>query len=206
MFGLSRTPGNSTLFLGSSLLTSDTWQSYAVPQGATMLEILAVGGGGAGGSGFTGAASSARGGGGGGGSGSITRLLIPTFCLPEVLYVLPGRGAVGIAGSPTRVAVAPQTGSQYSIVHANNGGLGGTGSATAGGTAGAAGSIATVAISGPYSSLGQWTAIAGQAGAAGGAQTGAGGAALQLTAPQFEALVVGLPWQRLGELQVIQRA
>jgi transposase len=33
-----------------------------------------------------------------------------------------------------------------------------------------------------------------------------GAAALQLTAPQFEALVVGLPWQRLSELQVIHRA
>lgn len=30
--------------------------------------------------------------------------------------------------------------------------------------------------------------------------------ALQLTAQQFEALVVGLPWQRLPELQVICRA
>ena len=38
------------------------------------------------------------------------------------------------------------------------------------------------------------------------ASADAGGAALQLTAPQFEALVVGLPWQRLGELQVIHRA
>lgn len=31
-------------------------------------------------------------------------------------------------------------------------------------------------------------------------------ATLQLTVQQFEALVVGLPWQRLPELQVIRRA
>lgn len=31
-------------------------------------------------------------------------------------------------------------------------------------------------------------------------------AALQLTAQQFQALVVGLPWQRLPELEVISRA
>lgn len=31
-------------------------------------------------------------------------------------------------------------------------------------------------------------------------------AALQLTAQQFEALVVGLPWQRLPELRTISRA
>lgn len=37
--------------------------------------------------------------------------------------------------------------------------------------------------------------------------TAAGAAAtLQLTAQQFEALVVGLPWQRLPELEVISRA
>ena len=33
-----------------------------------------------------------------------------------------------------------------------------------------------------------------------------GAAALPLTAQQFEALVVGLPWQRLPELEVIRRA
>lgn len=31
-------------------------------------------------------------------------------------------------------------------------------------------------------------------------------ATLQLTAQQFEALAVGLPWQRLGELSVISRS
>ena len=31
-------------------------------------------------------------------------------------------------------------------------------------------------------------------------------ATLQLTAQQFEALVVGLPWQRLGEFSVISRS
>lgn len=30
--------------------------------------------------------------------------------------------------------------------------------------------------------------------------------ALQLTRPQFDALVIGLPWQRLPELEVISRA
>jgi hypothetical protein len=31
-------------------------------------------------------------------------------------------------------------------------------------------------------------------------------ATLQLTAQQFEALAVGLPWQRLGEFSVISRS
>ena len=31
-------------------------------------------------------------------------------------------------------------------------------------------------------------------------------ATLQLTAPQFEALTVGLPWQRLGERSIITRS
>jgi len=30
--------------------------------------------------------------------------------------------------------------------------------------------------------------------------------ALQLTAQQFDALALGLPWQRLGELSVISRS
>lgn len=41
------------------------------------------------------------------------------------------------------------------------------------------------------------------ASAAGGT---AGTAALQLSKQQFEALVVGLPWQRLPDLEVIKRA
>jgi transposase len=35
---------------------------------------------------------------------------------------------------------------------------------------------------------------------------GQAAATLQLTAQQFEALAVGLPWQRLGELTVISRS
>ena len=35
---------------------------------------------------------------------------------------------------------------------------------------------------------------------------GQAAATLQLTAQQFEALAVGLPWQRLGELSVISRS
>jgi transposase len=38
------------------------------------------------------------------------------------------------------------------------------------------------------------------------APAAAGTPALQLTAQQFEALVVGLPWQRLPQLEVIGRA
>lgn len=37
-------------------------------------------------------------------------------------------------------------------------------------------------------------------------KAGGAAAALQLTAQQFDALVVGLPWQRLPELEVISRA
>jgi transposase len=37
-------------------------------------------------------------------------------------------------------------------------------------------------------------------------QEGETPAALQLTAQQFDALVLGLPWQRLGDLEIIRRA
>ena len=39
-----------------------------------------------------------------------------------------------------------------------------------------------------------------------GAAPGAAAPALQLTAQQFDALALGLPWQRLGELSVISRS
>jgi hypothetical protein len=36
-------------------------------------------------------------------------------------------------------------------------------------------------------------------------EPGSAGPAMQLTAYQFEALALGLPWQRLGELSAIRR-
>jgi transposase len=39
-----------------------------------------------------------------------------------------------------------------------------------------------------------------------GSAVGAAVPALQLTAQQFDALALGLPWQRLGELSVISRS
>ena len=39
-----------------------------------------------------------------------------------------------------------------------------------------------------------------------GATPGTAAPALQLTAQQFDALALGLPWQRLGELSVISRS
>ena len=39
------------------------------------------------------------GGGGGGGSGWMSRLLIPAFFLPKILYLAPGAGGIGVAAA-----------------------------------------------------------------------------------------------------------
>lgn len=155
-----------------------------IPNGASMLYALLIGGGGSGGSGFTGAAGTARGGGGGGGSGAMTRILIPAKILPPTIYVRPGSGGVrpnGGAGSPSILTLLPHLGGSAStedlIATAGGGSQGGNGSGTAAGTSGGAGAVqASNGIM--IGNLGMWTSLAGQAGTAGGAHTGAVGATL----------------------------
>lgn len=151
------------------------FQVYNVPKGAVELDILCVGRGGNGGNGFGAAAGTARGGGGGGGSGAITRLRVAASLLPSVLYV---QSAPRGGSQESAVKVTPTTGvGANTICFASNGQNGGNGTAAAAGAAGTAGAIATAANT-VYGSLGQWVAIAGQGGAAGGVHTGAVGASV----------------------------
>lgn len=151
---------------------TNTWQTYAVPAGATQLFILAVGGGGAGGNGF-GAASGARGGGGGGGSAGIARILIPTVYLPGLLHLRVGVGVLAGAGSQSIISLLPSTATAAPwLVLANGGGVGGNGSAAAVGASGSAGAVTT---GGAYAALGSFVSTAGQIGATGGAVAGATG-------------------------------
>lgn len=164
-------------------------QAYRRPRNAKMLFIWCIGAGGGGGGGFTAAAGSARGGGGGGGSGAVSRLVIPAFFLPDVIWChcgvggagSTGSGVAGSNGSRSYVTVAPgqTSGAAYLITlsGAADAQGGGAGTGAAAGALGAAGTI-TTATAAVFHGMGLWTAVAGQAGVAGGAQTGAAGASV----------------------------
>ncbi len=146
------------------------WQTWNKPRNCKFIWMMCVGGGagGAGGLGFTAGAGPA-----GGGSGGIVRSLFPANVLPDTLYIQPGPGgaggigqATGVfgssgAGNKSFVSITPSSAITMNIVCTS----GNAAAASAGGAAvGAAETIATVTNAGLLS-LGNFTAIAGQAGA-----------------------------------------
>lgn len=167
-------------------LASVNWKLWNKPKGTTMVNILAIGGGGGAGRGFQKAAGNDDGGGGGGGAcAGIARLLIPSFFLPDVLYIRPGSGGegsstAGVAGTNGGIAYvcysqdtnAPNVLLQSSA--AQTGG-GGTGTGVAIGAAGLASAISTISTG---ANIGLFSAIAGQNGGAGGAIGGGAGGSI----------------------------
>jgi hypothetical protein len=172
------------------IVTGGAWRDVSIPPWATMVSITLVGGGGAGGSGFTRTAGSAGGGGGGGSSGAVSRLVVPAMFLPQTFYVQTGVGgrtsnAAG-TGSVVAMDMANNGNTSSRVLVANGGTGGGNGTGTGAGTAGTAATVAS-ASTGVTQNVGVVSYSAGQAGAAGGAQTGATGGAITYTA------TLGLP-------------
>jgi hypothetical protein len=166
-------------------LTSVNWKVWNKPKGSTMVYILAVGAGGGGGRGFGRPNGDPGGGGGGGGSGGVATLLIPSFFLPDILYIRPGSGGEGsntngVAGTNGGIAyvcfsqstTAPNVLLESSSTQA---GGGGTGTGAAVGAAGTAAGSTTIYVG---SLLGYLTGIVGQAGGAGGNPAGGNGVSL----------------------------
>jgi hypothetical protein len=174
------------IFNRPSTVTNTQWMTWLKPRGKSMMNIVCIGGGGGGGGGFTRAAAAAGGGGGSGGSSAVTRLTIPLFFVPDMLYVQVGQGGQGVlsgggtagSGVLSYVSVYPNTAPANTLAVSGNAGAagGGTGTGAAVGALGAAGSVATIANM-PLAGLGHFDLIAGAAGVAGGAIAGGNGTA-----------------------------
>jgi hypothetical protein len=186
------TKGKIDYFYGKTAVLPGTWGHWEIwekPRGINMVYITCIGDGSGGGGGATNNSITARGGGAGGSSGGFTTLLIPAIFLPDRLYIsVGGGGAGGAPGNPASlggagfgsyVSIAPYTALTdiYTVCYASGGTVSATAaSSTATSTApnivGAA-TIANMLIAG----LGNFSALAGQQGAAGGLfNNGVGGA------------------------------
>lgn len=170
-------------------IASDTgdWQQWQKPRNAKMVFLFLVGGGAGGGGGFSAAAGNTRGGGGGGATGSVSRLIIPAFLLPDIFWCHPGKaglgGAAGVAGGnagESYVCVQPDGAGSTTTVIARSGlgapAGGGAGTGGASGSGGSAGGQATATVSN-YFGAGIFQANNGQAGTSGGSQNGTPGQA-----------------------------
>ena len=153
------------------------------PRGITMLGMICVGAGGGGGGGFTAAAAAARGGGGSGACSGFSKLIIPAWAVPDVLYVKIAKGGLGVgsgggtagSGANSFILIRPNTLSALNTLLVSNTNApagGGTGTGAAVGALGGAPTIATQQNS-VLSGVGQWSAFVGVQGVAGGAVAGA---------------------------------
>jgi hypothetical protein len=161
-----------------------SWQTWEKPKGIGTIVITCIGAGGGGASGWCVDGSVSRNSGGGGGSGGFTRVIIPAIVLPDVLYVSVGKGGAGGAsakvaatgnigsnGSASFVSIAPSSNAIYLTCLANGGG-GSSTQLAASSVAGVGAAVATQ-VNCLMSGLGQFFALAGQDGTAGGQSSGA---------------------------------
>jgi hypothetical protein len=184
--------GDVQIFNLLSTANQIQWHSWLKPRGVSMCQIICIGGGGGGGGGFTRAATVAGGGGGSGGSSGMSRVLIPTYLLPDRLYVQVGAGGQGVgsgggtAGSGTLsyVAIGISTTTPGTVQATNVLAVSGAAAATGGGTGitaavGALGAASTIPVIGamPLAHYGNFNLIAGTAGVAGGAVANGNGVA-----------------------------
>jgi len=160
--------------------TTTGWQTWMKPAGCAWIYILMIASGGGGGRSNNGALTVAAAGGGGSGQ---TRLLIPAFVVPDILYIRPGAGGAGATtpgaggvGITSYVSMQPNTTVANMIVQ-QQGGNGGLGAASSfGGTFGGAG-ITTPAIQ----CLGLFTTVGAGNAATGATAANASGSSVAFT-------------------------
>lgn len=177
----SRFKGDVQIFHSNNQSTIN-FQPWVKPRGTSMSYIVCIGGGGGGGGGHSAASGTNGGGGGGGACSGISRLIVPTFLLPDTLYVQVGAGGLGGAatvaggaGTNSYIMTAPLAFTAANSLlssNANAPGGGGAGQLASVGTAGSVPSAATAAV---QSIIGQFSATNGLIGSTGGAVAGGNG-------------------------------
>ena len=126
----------------SGATSTNDWQIWTKPKNCKFIYFMVIGGGGGGGFGVSGGAGTSRNGGGGGGSSSVTKGLFPANLLPDILYVLVGKGGLGSSsltaggsGGLSYISTQPNTTlSNLVLASGNSGPTGGftSGNASAG--------------------------------------------------------------------------
>jgi len=160
-----------------------TWQTWIKPRGAKLVNIICQGSGAGGGGGFQDPGT--KGGGGSGGSGATARLTINANLLPDILYILPGKGGDGgLGGAPAAagslsqnsfVTLIPDTSSVSNVLlrSGTTRAIGGGAGTTAGGSAGVAETIGVIGNN-LFANLGTFIFQAGVAGQSGWYASSAG--------------------------------
>lgn len=151
-----------------------TWQIWQKPPNCKFINFYLIGGGAGGQGGPTGAGST-RTGGVGGGSAAIAYYTMPSFAIPDILYVLVASGGTGGAsgsgrggqGTLSYISTQPDnTLNQYNVIMKS-------GSANAGASTSATAGASITASDIILTEIGFVSGYAGQTGGAGGISSGA---------------------------------
>lgn len=179
--------GDVQIFQNTGLVGAPSYQVWRKPRNAIFVQFICIAGGGGGGGGFTRTAGNAGGGGGSGACSGMQRYHCPAAFVPDLVYVQVGAGGQGGAASgaggngansyvtTSSRLVAPTLPNIlcYSGVNVPGGGGAGTGAGVGG-----AGTVPTIAVAQPWHAFADAGQVVGLVGLAGGAQTGAVGAAV----------------------------
>ncbi len=170
----------------ATVISATGWVQWIKPKNATLFQMICIGGGAGGGGGASSGTGVAAGGGGGGGTGAISTLIIPSFFLPDTLFLLPGCGGnggpaatIGVSGQRSVIADRVNTlgtAANTILVSGSTPTSGGGAAGTSGGSnIGGLAETAPSAINGRYQGMGTYQSFTGQAGVAGGTNAGSGG-------------------------------
>ena len=176
---LPRQTGDTQTFYCQNTVGALVWHEWRKPRGCTMVNLFCLGSGAGGAGGGAAISGTGAAGGAGGGTGAISRLLIPADFLPDLLYINVGVGGDGGTSNNSGLTgqlsfISTQMGSTVASNLVLVSGTAAPGAAAVGTTGGTAGT-AFAGTGAAYSGMGVLQFIAGQAGAGGGANTGAAG-------------------------------
>jgi hypothetical protein len=169
----------STFYATQGTDTTTGWRTWMKPAGCAWIYIYCQASGGGGGRPANGAITV---GGGGGATGGATRMLIPAFMVPDILYVRPGSGGAGATtantagsiGVTSHVSMAANT-TAANLLLFQNGGSGGA-AVTTGGTAGTAGTTSQAMVG-----VSLFTTVVGATGRDGASANGGNGVSITQT-------------------------
>jgi hypothetical protein len=115
-FGIPGVDNKVWVFYPTASGTSSVndWQVWTKPKNCKFINFIVIGGGAGGGGGVSAVSGVQRNGGSGGGSSAVTKAIFPANLLPDVLYILVGKGGLGgsaltngFDGSLSYVSVRP---------------------------------------------------------------------------------------------------
>lgn len=124
MIDYQNLPSNAKIDWFMQPTSNSEVHTWTKPAGCNFVYMVAVGAGGGGANSGVNVAGSVRGGGAGGASGVIESILVPSFLIPDTLFLRVGTGGIGgtgVSGNPTIISAYRVSSFTEYLLYANGG-------------------------------------------------------------------------------------